>query len=88
MPNPSNGAFTTSFEALNTDNYTVKITNTLGQVVYQEVLNNFNGTYSKEMNIASYGKGIYLLVISNGKNGKKDFPYLYCKKGYCDLIKI
>ena len=54
LPNPSNGAFTTSFEALNTDNYTVKITNTLGQVVYQEVLNNFNGTYSKEMNIASY----------------------------------
>ena len=27
-------------------------------------------------------------LISNGKNGKKDFPYLYCKEGYCDLIKI
>lgn len=68
LPNPSNGAFTTSFEASNTDNYIVKITNTLGQVVYQETLNNFSGIYSKEMNIASYGKGVYLLVISNGKN--------------------
>jgi len=67
-PNPSKGDFTTSFEALKADNYTVKITNTLGQVVYQEVLINFAGTYSRKMNIGSYGKGVYLLVISNGEN--------------------
>jgi len=67
-PNPSRGEFTTSFEAAKTDNYTVKITNTLGQVVYQEELANFAGTYSKKMDIGSYGEGVYLLVISNGQN--------------------
>jgi len=67
-PNPSRGEFTTSFEAAKADNYTVKITNTLGQVVYQEELTNFAGTYSKKMDIGSYGEGVYLLVISNGKN--------------------
>jgi PKD repeat protein len=66
-PNPSNGAFTTSFNAT-AGNYLVKISNTLGQVVYEEALNNFSGTYSKEINIASFGKGVYLLNISNGKN--------------------
>jgi hypothetical protein len=67
-PNPSNGVFNTSFESIKSDNYSVKITNTLGQVVYQELLNNFSGTYSKQMDISSYGKGVYLMVISNGKN--------------------
>ena len=68
FPNPSNGVFTTSFNTLKADNYSVKITNTLGQVVYEEELNNFNGTYSKEINIAAYGKGVYMLSISNSKN--------------------
>jgi hypothetical protein len=66
-PNPSNGIFSTVFEAISSDNYSVKITNTLGQVVYQELLNNFSGVYSKEINLTSYGQGIYMLVISNSK---------------------
>lgn len=66
-PNPSNGVFTTSFNTVNADNYLVKITNTLGQVVYSETLNNFSGNYSKEITIAAYGKGVYMLSISNEK---------------------
>jgi hypothetical protein len=67
-PNPSNGVFTTSFNTVNADNYNVKITNTLGQVVYEESLVNFSGNYSKAINIASFGKGVYMLSISNSKN--------------------
>jgi len=76
-PNPSNGAFTTSFNATEADNYNVKITNTLGQVIFAETLNNFVGDYSKEMNISAYGKGIYLLSISNsqGEDVKKVITY-------------
>lgn len=66
-PNPSNGAFTTAFNAATADNYTVKISNTLGQVIFAETLNNFIGDYSKEVNISSYGKGVYLLSISNSQ---------------------
>lgn len=67
-PNPGNGVFTASFEAMKNDNYSVKITNAIGQVVYTEELNNFSGRYSKEMNISSFGKGIYTLSISDSKN--------------------
>ena len=68
FPNPSNGAFTVSFNATNSDNYTVKISNTLGRIVYTEALNNFSGAYSKQMDIASFGKGMYMLSISDSKN--------------------
>ena len=47
------------------DNYQVEITNTLGEVVYKESLNNFNGEYLKKLSIAEFGKGVYLLTVSN-----------------------
>ena len=67
-PNPSNGVFNTSFNTATAGNYTVKISNTLGQVVYEEALSNFSGKYSKEINIESFGKGVYMLSISDSRN--------------------
>ncbi|MEO6901652.1 MAG: T9SS type A sorting domain-containing protein [Bacteroidia bacterium] len=67
-PNPSNGLFTTSFNATTVDNYTVKISNTLGQVVFQETLNNFSGNYSKQMDVSAFGKGLYMMSVSGSKN--------------------
>jgi hypothetical protein len=67
-PNPSNGNFTANFQTFVADNYTVKITNLLGEVVYKETLNNFSGSYVKQMNISEFGKGMYMLSISNSKN--------------------
>ncbi len=77
FPNPSNGAFNVSFSALLNDNYTVSISNTLGQVVYNETLNSFSGDYAKQMDVAKYGKGVYLLTISGSKNNavKKVITY-------------
>lgn len=77
FPNPSNGAFTVSFEAEQSDNYTVSISNTLGQVVYNETLNNFSGVFSKQMDVASFGKGVYMFTISDSKNNavKKVITY-------------
>lgn len=68
FPNPSSGLFTLSFNAKNADNYMVKITNTLGQTVYEEVLTNFSGNYYKKMDIEKNGKGVYTLSISNSNN--------------------
>lgn len=68
FPNPSNGVFTANFQAPNADNYTVRITNTLGQIVYEEALNNFSGNYSKQMDITSFAKGAYVLIVSNSQN--------------------
>jgi len=67
FPNPGSGAFSVSFTAEQNDNYIISISNTLGQVVCSETLNNFSGEYAKQMNISSYGKGVFMLSISNSK---------------------
>ncbi len=68
FPNPNNGHFVVDFTVGQLDNYNVKITNTVGQIVYEEALNNFNGQYKKTLDIATFGKGIYMLSITNSKN--------------------
>jgi len=68
FPNPSSGLFTLAFNTKNTDNYIVKITNTLGQTVYEETLTNFSGNYYKKMDMEKNGKGVYILSISNSNN--------------------
>lgn len=64
-PNPSNGLFNASFEAKKADNYVIKISNAIGQVVFEESLNNFSGVYNKELNISSFGQGVYLFSVSS-----------------------
>jgi PKD repeat protein/photosystem II stability/assembly factor-like uncharacterized protein len=68
-PNPNNGEFILSFNIDNIDNYKIKVTNSIGQVVYEEMLNDFNGAYSKKIDISAFQKGVYLLNISNTNNG-------------------
>ncbi|MBI3501923.1 MAG: T9SS type A sorting domain-containing protein [Bacteroidetes bacterium] len=67
-PNPSNGVFNVAFHIDNTDNYVIKVANAVGQTVYEEKLENFSGTYSNKINLASMRKGVYLLSVSNSKN--------------------
>jgi len=64
-PNPNNGNFTISFNSSDKSNHTLELSNSLGQIVYREVLNDFNGVYSKELSIAGYGCGVYMLSITN-----------------------
>ena len=66
-PNPTEGLFTANFETISTDNYALKISNSLGQIVYEEKLNNFSGSYSKQLDMSNYGKGIYLVSITSSK---------------------
>ena len=68
FPNPSNGACTAIFETENRDNYILKIINTVGQIICEETLNNFSGTYSRQTDISSLGKGAYVLSVTNSKN--------------------
>ncbi|HEY4800115.1 MAG TPA: T9SS type A sorting domain-containing protein, partial [Bacteroidia bacterium] len=67
-PNPSNGLFNVAFQTSQLDNYTVKVTNTIGQTVYEEKLTSFSGNYSNKIDISTFRKGIYLLSVSNSKN--------------------
>ncbi|MCC7302487.1 MAG: S8 family serine peptidase [Bacteroidia bacterium] len=67
-PNPNNGEFDVMFETGNTDDYTVEILNSIGQVIASEQLTSFSGQYNRHFNISEYGKGVYLLAIRNKEN--------------------
>ncbi len=67
-PNPNNGQFTVAFNLEMQDDYKVKIINAIGQSVYEESLSNFSGNYNKQLDITTYGKGVYQLSITNSNN--------------------
>lgn len=64
-PNPSDGLMNVYFESAGSANYSVKITNAIGQVVYEEALSNYSGVYFKQLDLSKYGKGVYVLSVGN-----------------------
>lgn len=67
-PNPNNGHFNVSFNAAEKGTYTLLLINTLGQQLYSEVLKDLSGTYTKELSLGEYGKGVYMIALINGRN--------------------
>lgn len=68
FPNPSTGAFNVTFNTAVRSNYKVTVVNTLGQKVYEETLNSFSGSYSKQLDLGQLGKGVYMINISDDEN--------------------
>jgi PKD repeat protein len=66
-PNPNNGKFTLEFNSDVKDNYSIKITNAVGQLVHEEKLEGFVSQYSKSIDVTAYGKGMYMLSITNSR---------------------
>ncbi len=64
-PNPNSGKFTISFNSDLQTSFKLEIINSLGQKVFLETINNLVDTYSKEINLLEYGKGIYTISLSN-----------------------
>jgi hypothetical protein len=64
-PNPNDGFFMISFHADNKGEYTIKLYNDIGQVVYSETLENFSGSFNKQVDIRQYAKGIYTLSLTD-----------------------
>lgn len=71
-PNPNDGNFNIAFNAVDKANYRLELKNTLGQLVYRETLTDFSGTYSKQMNIAEYSKGVYMINLIPLSPGTKN----------------
>jgi hypothetical protein len=76
-PNPSSSLVNISFESVNFTNYALKITNAIGQVVYEESLLNFKGLYSRELDLLKYGKGIYIVSIGNSSTEQVQKVVIY-----------
>lgn len=64
-PNPNEGDFTLSFNSVVKSTYHIKLTNALGELIYTEVLSDFIGNYSHQLDLSAYSKGIYLISISS-----------------------
>jgi hypothetical protein len=67
-PNPSEGNFTISFNITVKATYKLELKNTLGQLVYSETLTDFSGSYLKPIDVSNFGKGIYVITLSNPNN--------------------
>jgi len=65
-PNPSHGNISISFEVANKSTCSLKVRNLLGQSVYEEIISDFSGIYNTQLNLADYGKGFYVVSLSNG----------------------
>ncbi|MDG2059357.1 MAG: T9SS type A sorting domain-containing protein, partial [Flavobacteriales bacterium] len=72
-PNPSRDIFNVTFTSEDVQDLDVRIINVIGEVVYTENLNEFVGEYTKQVDLATYTKGVYFLEITtdNGVINKK-----------------
>ena len=72
-PNPSRDIFNVTFTSEDIQNLEVRIINVIGEVVYTENLEQFVGQYTKQVDLATYTKGVYFLEITtdNGVINKK-----------------
>jgi hypothetical protein len=69
-PNPNNGVFSIVFNSKEITQYTMQLKNVLGQVIVEEKVESFNGSYTKNFDVTKYGKGQYFISFTNDKNEK------------------
>jgi len=66
-PNPTNKEITIKLNNITADNYTLTLSNVLGEEIYS-VSTLINGTYKDEIDLSSFGKGVYFINISNSNS--------------------
>ncbi|MEJ8757058.1 T9SS type A sorting domain-containing protein [Pontibacter sp. H259] len=67
-PNPSNGRFNVSFTLPDKGEATLKVLDSTGKEVYQEMISKPASLFEKQIDVSGFGKGIfYLQVAQNGK---------------------
>ena len=67
-PNPSNDIFNIVFNSNNKQDIDLSVQNVLGEVIFSESLNNFNGDFKKSVDLSQHSNAIYILQL-NTKDG-------------------
>jgi photosystem II stability/assembly factor-like uncharacterized protein len=67
-PNPSNGHFVVNFETLKPADFTVKVYDVVGKVVYKSVYRTKNGLNKLNISLNDLPQGVYYLEINGGDN--------------------
>lgn len=62
-PNPNNGRFNLKFTTGNSSDVNISVRNMVGQLVYERKLNGFEGDFNEELNLADFGKGVYVVNV-------------------------
>ncbi len=63
-PNPTNGVFIIEMRDVQTDVYTIKVTNVLGKKVFESA-NSISGLHKQKIDLSAFEKGVYLIEIKN-----------------------
>ena len=72
-PNPNDGNFTLVIDGNNQKELNIQITNTTGQIVFNEKLK-LNKKFTRQLNVSNYAKGIYTVkIMGNDMNIVKTF---------------
>ncbi len=66
QPNPGSGLFDISFNAPGRADYTVRVTDNLGQTVYERVISDHNGLYHGKLDLTKFGSGVYQVTLTGG----------------------
>ena len=72
-PNPSRDVFNVEFTSETKQSIEVRVVTLVGQIIFTENLEDFEGEYTHSFNLSEYSKGIYLLELDfdNGVVNKK-----------------
>lgn len=65
-PNPNEGSFAISATSVNFKDVKLSIINTIGQVVYQKVLQSENNQLKESIDMGHVAAGVYTMIISKG----------------------
>ena len=66
-PNPNNGLFDLSFTTNTANDFSISIFSVDGKLIYLEALPKFSGSYKKQIDLSTFGSGMYLIKLENGK---------------------
>ncbi len=62
-PNPSKGVFKLEFSSSLGEDMEIRITNMMGQIVLEDEIESFSGSYRKRLEMGAYRSGVYLLQL-------------------------
>ena len=66
-PNPNNGNFLVIAAGIDNENYTITLTNSIGQIIQTEKINIENNKLEKTFSITNLSDGIYFLIVNTSK---------------------
>ena len=57
--------FNLVFDTIKNTKIEIRVVNVIGEVVFKETLNNYEGKYNEKINLSKYSNGVYFLEIDS-----------------------